>query len=49
MKATLDGKPQTREQFDANVAAIGSEMQVMIERTKESLGHGVVTQEAVSA
>ena len=49
MKAQLDGNPQTEAQFNANVAAIGSEMQVMIERTKESLASGEVTVEAFSA
>ena len=49
MKAQLDGKPQTEAQFDANVAAIGGEMQVMIERTNELLASGEVTVEAVSA
>ena len=49
MKATIDGKPQTKEEFDANVVAITSEMQDMIKRTTKTFGNREVIQEAVSA
>ena len=49
IKATLDGKPQTKEEFEANVAAIGDEMEGMIKSTTKSLGHGEVANECLSA